>query len=77
MSMSPVLHHEQRYIDPNDTCNITEDIMVDTSVCTIFILCCLSLFTIPGISISPSLLLCSRAMSIAINVPVRPTPALQ
>ena len=48
-----------------------------TSVWTICILCSLSLLTMPGMSTTPSALACSRARSMAMKVPVRPTPALQ
>ena len=48
-----------------------------TTVCTICIRCCLSLLTIPAMSTTPSFLACSRARSMVMKVPVRPTPALQ
>ena len=47
-----------------------------TCVWTIFILCCLSLVTMCGMSTTFSLTACSRAMSTDSRVPVRPTPAL-
>ena len=48
-----------------------------TEVWTIFILLCLILVMAPGMSITCSFSICSRMLSMATNVPVRPTPALQ
>ena len=48
-----------------------------TTVWTSFILWCLILLMMPAISTFPSLATCSRARSMVMNVPVRPTPALR
>ena len=50
---------------------------VHTTVCTISIRCSLSLLMIPAMSTTPLSSACSRAMSMVMKVPVRPTPALQ
>ena len=47
-----------------------------TGVWTIFILCRLIILMVPAMSTSLSFSICSRTVSIAIRVPVRPTPAL-
>ena len=47
-----------------------------TTFLTIAGLCCRSLLTVLGIPTTPSFSTCSRTLSMAINVPVRPTPAL-
>ena len=47
-----------------------------TGVWTIFILCRLIFLMVPAMSTSPSFSICSSTVSIAIRVPVRPTPAL-
>ena len=47
-----------------------------TGVWTIFILCLLIFLMVPAMSTIPSFPTCSRTVSIAISVPVRPTPAL-
>ena len=44
---------------------------------TIFMRCLLILVTMAGMSTTPSWAACSRAVSMAISVPVLPTPALQ
>ena len=48
-----------------------------TGVWTIFILLFLILVMAPGTSTTCSFSICSRMLSMATNVPVRPTPALQ
>ena len=47
-----------------------------TGVWTIFILCHLIFLMVPAMSTSPSFSICSSTVSIAIRVPIRPTPAL-
>lgn len=49
---------------------------VRTNVWTIRVLWCLSPLIIPGRLTTPSYWICCKAMSIVINVPVLPTPAL-
>lgn len=48
-----------------------------TSVWTMFIRCWRNLYTVPKISSFLLSLICCNSMSIAINVPVLPTPALK
>ena len=48
-----------------------------TEFWTIFMRCLLIIMTMAGMSTTFSRIACSRAMSMAISVPVLPTPALQ
>ena len=57
--------------------NIFTYIVGLTCVWTIFILLCLIMVMAPGMSTNFSFSTCSRIWSMTINVPVRPTPALQ
>ena len=90
--MTPRQHHEWICTAPMEKYIIIHDAFVGdklgilssnkssdtlTGVWTIFIRCCLILVITPDTSTIPSLFTCSMMVSIAMNVPVRPTPALE